>query len=81
LYKDYNQTEFRQLFVVHDDFDDIAETALEDESAVILQSEKYKRPDTSYSVQFTSHKRIVQVNSKEYGKSKKEYRVKPFSGR
>jgi hypothetical protein len=35
-----------------------AETVQEEESAIILLGERYKRPDTSYSAQFTSHKRI-----------------------
>jgi hypothetical protein len=58
-----------------------AETVLREENAIISQSERYKGPNASYSAQFTPHKRTGQENSKEYGKSKNEYRVNSFSGR
>ncbi|PNF41544.1 hypothetical protein B7P43_G12317 [Cryptotermes secundus] len=57
-----------------DDFDNIAETALEEESAIFSKNERYKGPE-KFSVQCTNCKRTGHMSSKCYLKYKQEDKV------
>jgi hypothetical protein len=62
----------------HNDFDDIAETALEEESAIFSKLDRYRGPENS-SVQCSICKRTGHVSSKCFSKIKRENRVSQFS--
>jgi hypothetical protein len=64
----------------HDDFDDIAETALEEESAMVSKVERYKAP-SSNPVQCTICKRSGHTSSNCFAKLKRDSRVNQFSVR
>lgn len=64
----------------HDHFDDIAETALEEESAIISKAERYKAPDSN-PVQCTVCKKSGHTSNRCFSKLKRENRVNQFSAR
>jgi hypothetical protein len=78
LYSDRIQT------IVHsrnqDDFDDIAETALEEECAMVSKVERYKAP-SSNPVQCAIYRRTGHTSSNCFAKLKRESRVHKFSVR
>lgn len=78
LYSDRIQTIVRSRN--QDDFDEIAETALEEESAIVSKMERYRGQDTN-PVQCTFCKKTGHASSKCFLKNKKESRVSQFSAR
>jgi len=78
LYSDRIQTIVRSRN--HAGFDDIAETALEEESAIFSKNERYKNHSTE-SLRCSNCNKVGHVASRCYLKEKKDTRVNQFSAR
>jgi hypothetical protein len=80
LYSDRIQTIVRSRN--HDHFDEIAETALEEESAIISKSERYKSPNmSSGDLKCNNCGKSNHVSSRCFLKGKKDLRVNQFLAR
>jgi hypothetical protein len=80
LYSDRIQTIVRSRN--HDNFDKIAETALEEESAIISKTERYKGSNTSSdNLKCSNCGKNNHVASRYFLKSRKDVRVNRFSTR
>jgi hypothetical protein len=62
-----------------DDFDEIAETALEEESAINSKLERYKVPDGKSPIQCSNCKKLGHSSSRCYLKGKVENRINQYS--
>jgi hypothetical protein len=78
LYSDRIQTIVRSRN--QEDFDETAETAFEEESAIVSKMERYKGQDTN-PVQCTFCKKTGHASSKCFLKNKRENRVSHFSAK
>jgi len=78
LYSDRIQTIVRSRN--HSDFDDITETALEEESAIFSKNERYKSSNAE-SPKCSNCNKLGHIASRCYLKDKKDTRVNQFSAR
>jgi hypothetical protein len=62
-----------------DDFDEIAETALEEESAINSKLERYKGQNRSHPVQCSNCKKLGYTSNRCYLKAKGENRINQYS--